>query len=398
MAQKTDFRLSQLFTHFFKSGKAGGLILIGCTVISLLIANSRAGETYQHFWHSTLNLSFQHIHLDYSVEAWINDGLMTIFFLMVGLEIERELYVGELSDFKNALLPVVAAVGGMAVPALIHFSFNHGASTQPGIGIPMATDIAFSLGMLSLLGNKVPPALKIFLTALAIIDDLGAVIIIAVFYTKGFSVMNLAIALGIFGFLIILNRLNIFKIWIYLIAGIFMWYFMLKSGVHATISGVLLAFAIPFRKVDAINPSYKLQHALHNPVNFVIVPLFALANTGIHLATDWYNHLYSGNSLGIMFGLVNGKPAGIFALCWIAVKMKWCALPESINWKLLLGAGALAGIGFTMSIFITNLAFTDDLSLVQDSKIAVLLGSLIAVIIGITILFLSCRQRYANAD
>jgi len=396
MTKNNDSGLTRLFKDFFKSGKAGGLILILCTLVSMLIANSGSGEAYHHFWNSKLNLSFQSVQLDYSIEEWINDGLMTIFFLMVGLEIERELYVGELSDFKNALLPIMAAIGGMAIPALIHFSFNHGTATQRGIGIPMATDIAFSLGMLSLLGNKVPPALKIFLTALAIIDDLGAVIIIAVFYTKGFSAMNLLIALGIFAFLVILNRLNIFKIWIYLIAGVFMWYFMLKSGVHATISGVLLAFAIPFRKIDKINPSYKLQHALHNPVNFIIVPLFALANTGIHLTTGWYNHLYSNNSLGIITGLVTGKPAGIFALCWIAVRLKWCSLPESINWKILLGAGALAGIGFTMSIFITNLAFTNEISLVQDSKIAVLIGSMIAVIIGLIILFLSFRRKYTD--
>jgi len=362
----------------------------------MIIANSGFGETYNHFLHSSINLSFKNIQLDYSLEEWVNDGLMTVFFLMVGLEIERELYIGELSDFKNALLPVIAAIGGMAIPALIHFLFNHGTPTHAGIGIPMATDIAFSLGMLSLLGNKVPPALKIFLTALAIIDDLGAVIIIAIFYTREFSAVNLVIALGIFAFLLILNRLKVYKIWIYLICGVFMWYFMLKSGVHATISGVLLAFAIPFRKIDKINPSYKLQHALHNPVNFIIVPLFALANTGIHLTTGWYNHLYSNNSLGIITGLVTGKPAGIFALCWIAVRLKWCSLPESINWKILLGAGALAGIGFTMSIFITNLAFTNEISLVQDSKIAVLIGSMIAVIIGLIILFLSFRRKYTD--
>jgi NhaA family Na+:H+ antiporter len=396
MPENQDFILTRIFKNFFESGKAGGFILIACTIISMVIANGGSGEAYHHFWESKLNLSFQNINLDYSVEEWINDGLMTIFFLMVGLEIERELYVGELSDFKNALLSIVAAIGGMAVPALIHFSFNHGTPTQAGIGIPMATDIAFSLGMLSLLGNKVPPALKIFLTALAIIDDLGAVVIIAVFYTKEFSAINLFIALGIFAFLILLNKLNVYKTWIYLVAGVFMWYFMLKSGVHATISGVLLAFAIPFRKNDAINPSYKLQHVLHNPVNFIIVPLFAFANTGIHLATGWYNHLYSNNSVGIIAGLVTGKPIGIFVLCWIAVKLKWCSLPESINWKILLGAGALAGIGFTMSIFITNLAFRDSMGLIEDSKISVLLGSLIAVIIGLMILFFSCRRRFSD--
>ncbi len=395
MTNNPGFTLTNIFKDFFKSGKAGGLILIICTTASLLIANSSWGDGYIHFWHHPLNLSFLNVKLDYSVEEWINDGLMAIFFLMVGLEIERELYVGELSSFTNALLPIVAAIGGMAIPALIHFYFNHDTDTQHGIGIPMATDIAFSLGMLSLLGNKVPPSLKIFLTALAIIDDLGAVIIIAIFYTKNFSVSYLLIALGIFAFLIILNRMKVYKTWIYLIAGIVMWYFMLKSGVHATISGVLLAFAIPFRKDDSVNPSYKLQHALHNPVNYFLIPLFALANTGIILQPGWLDHLHAPNSLGIMYGLVLGKPIGIFILCWLIVKLKWCNLPEGTNWKILLGAGALAGIGFTMSIFISNLAF-DDANIIQDSKIAVLIGSLVAAIIGMIILFFSCRKRYAE--
>jgi NhaA family Na+:H+ antiporter len=396
MNKNPEFKLSQIFKDFFKSGKAGGLILIGCTIISMILANSSIGEKYIHFLHSSFNLSFKNIQLDYSFEEWIDDGLMTIFFLMVGLEIERELYIGELSDFKNALLPIIAAIGGMAVPALIHFFFNHGTPTHPGIGIPMATDIAFSLGMLSLLGNKVPPALKIFLTALAIIDDLGAVIIIAIFYTKGFSAVSLIIALSIFAFLIILNKLNVYKTWIYLIGGVFMWYFMLKSGVHATISGVLLAFAIPFRKRGEINPSYKLQHALHNPVNFIIVPIFALVNTGLVLSPGWPDQLRSLNSIGIMAGLVIGKPIGIFLLCWIAVKLRWCSLPENVNWKILFGAGALAGIGFTMSIFITNLAFADNAELIQESKIAVLIGSSAAVVAGLILLAISCNKKYAE--
>ncbi|MBS1599807.1 MAG: Na+/H+ antiporter NhaA [Bacteroidetes bacterium] len=394
MASTPGFILSNAFKDFFESEKAGGLILIICTVLSMVIANSGLGDAYHRFWLSPLNLSFENIHLDYSIEEWINDGLMAIFFLMVGLEIERELYIGELSDFKNALLPVVAAIGGMTIPALIHFLFNHGTAMQSGIGIPMATDIAFSLGILALLGNRVPPSIKIFLTALAIIDDLGAVIIIAIFYTKSFSIINLAIALGIFIFLIVLNRLNVFKLWIYIIAGIFMWYFMLKSGVHATISGVLLAFAIPFRKNNEKHPSYRLQHALHKPVNFIIVPLFALANTGLHLDTGWANHLFSNNSLGIIVGLVAGKPLGIFIFCMIAVQLKWCSLPENMNWKLLAGVGALAGIGFTMSIFITNLAFIESTSLIEDSKIAVLAASSIAVAIGMITLFLSGNRKY----
>ena len=396
MSKNNQSGLSNIFKHFFNSEKAGGFILIFCTIFSLLIANSSLGGSYVHFWHSPLNLSFPGVSLNYSVEEWINDGLMTIFFLMVGLEIERELYVGELSDFRNALLSIVAAIGGMLFPALIHFTINHGTHTQPGIGIPMATDIAFALGMLSLLGNRVPPALKIFLTALAIIDDLGAVIIIAIFYTKGFSAINLSIALAIFIFLLILNRMKVYKLSIYLIAGVFMWYFMLKSGVHATISGVLLAFAIPFNKDDTVNPSYKLQHALHKPVNYLIIPIFALANTGIPLAEDWYNHLHDKNSIGIMLGLLLGKPIGIFLLCWTAVKMKWISLPHGINWKILFGAGVLAGIGFTMSIFITNLAFENETILIEDSKISVLLASLFAAMIGLAVLFFSSKEKYSE--
>lgn len=396
MVTGSNLRLTKLFQDFFKSGKAGGLILIACTLLSLLIANSSFGDAYHHFWLSRLDFSFQNIRLDYSIEEWIGDGLMTIFFLMVGLEIERELYIGELSDFKNALLPIMAAIGGMVVPALIHFAINHSTETQAGIGIPMATDIAFSLGVLSLMGKKIPPSIKIFLTALAIIDDLGAVIIIAIFYTRNFSAIYLLIALGIFLFLLLLNRLNIFKIWIYIIAGIFMWYFMLKSGVHATISGVLLAFAVPFRKKDQNHPSHRLLHALHNPVNFIIVPLFALANTGLFLESGWFVHLHSKNSVGIIGGLVIGKPLGIFMSCFLAIKLKWCTLPGSMNWRLLFGAGALAGIGFTMSIFITNLAYTENMTLVQDSKIAVLIASTAALIAGFLILFFGARKIYAD--
>jgi NhaA family Na+:H+ antiporter len=283
----------------------------------------------------------------------------------------------------------------MALPAIIHFGFNRNTASQAGIGIPMATDIAFSLGVLSLLGKRVPPALKIFLTAVAIIDDLGAVILIAVFYTKGFSLGNLVIALGIFGLLVIMNRLNVLKTWIYLILGVLMWYFMQKSGVHATISGVLLAFAIPFRKFGGPNPSDALQHALHNPVNFIIIPLFALANTGIHLDSGWHAQLGSNNSLGIMLGLLAGKPLGIGLMCLLTVGLKWCQLPEGISWNALVGAAILAGIGFTMSIFITNLAFAGSPNLIENSKIAVLLGSMAAACLGFVWLAVAGQKRPA---
>jgi len=291
--------LTKLFREFFDSEKAGGLILVGCTIVSILLTNTAAGEAWLHFWHS--------------LEHWVNDGLMAIFFLLVGLEIERELYIGELADFKKALLPLIAAIGGMLVPAAIHFFFNHGSPTQSGIGIPMATDIAFALGVLSLLGNKVPVSVKIFLTALAIIDDLGAIIVIAIFYTKTLSLTWLAFALGIFLVLLLLNRLKVNKLVFYIIPGILMWYCMLRSGIHATLSGVLLAFAIPFRKSHSSNPSETIQHALHKPVAFLILPIFALANTGILLSSGWTISLGSSNSLGILSGLVLGKPLGILA-------------------------------------------------------------------------------------
>ncbi|MBS1665074.1 MAG: Na+/H+ antiporter NhaA, partial [Bacteroidetes bacterium] len=283
-----EFKLTRLFREFFESEKTGGLILVFCTILSILIANSGWGEGWLHFWHTRLDLTMGPIPLDYSVENWVNDGLMAVFFLLVGLEIEREIYIGELADFRNALLPILAALGGMLVPAALHFAFNYGRPEQSGMGIPMATDIAFALGVLSLLGNKIPPSVKIFLTALAIIDDLGAILVIAIFYTKSLSLAWLGAAFGILLLLILFNKLNVKKLVFYIIPGILLWYCMLRSGIHATLSGVLLAFAIPFRKLqpgaseteEAANPSYRLQHFLHKPVAFGILPLFALANTG----------------------------------------------------------------------------------------------------------------------
>jgi len=377
-------KTTRIFKEFFDSEKAGGLLLIICTVASVIIANTSIGDGYLHFWHSQLNLSFANVNLNYSAEHWVNDGLMAIFFLMVGLEIERELYIGELSNFKNALLPILAAVGGMVVPAAIHFLFNHGTPTQSGIGIPMATDIAFALGILSLAGDKIPPSVKIFLTALAIIDDLGAVIIIAIFYTKNLSLLYLFIALGIFLLLLIFNKLKIKNLFFYIIPGIVMWYCMLQSGVHATISGILLAFAIPFDKAGS-NLSEKVQHFLHKPVAFLILPIFALANTGIVLSAGWHQTLFSDNSLGIIGGLFLGKPVGILLFCIAAIQLKVCRLPDKMRWSHLSGISALAGLGFTMSIFIANLAFSDA-EYIQDSKIAILTASLFAGLIGFFLL------------
>ncbi|MBS1948734.1 MAG: Na+/H+ antiporter NhaA [Bacteroidetes bacterium] len=382
---------TNVFSDFFNSEKMGGLLLIVCTVASIAIANSSIGNGYLHFWHSHVGLPCSKLQLNYPVGEWVNDGLMAIFFLLVGLEIERELYIGELSDFKSAMLPVVAAIGGMAVPALLHFLFNHGTATQSGIGIPMATDIAFALGILSLAGNKVPASVKIFLAALAIIDDLGAVVVIALFYTKELSLLNLSIAFSIFILLLAFNKMKIKKLLFYLIPGIAMWYFMLRSGVHATVSGILLAFAIPFDK-EGSKLSEKVQHFLHKPVAFLVLPIFALANTGIVLAPGWQHTLISNNSTGIIAGLFLGKPIGILLFCFAAIKLRLSNLPQGMRWGHLSGVGALAGIGFTMSIFITNLAF-DDAGLVQNSKIAILTASMLAGLFGFALLKWACKKH-----
>lgn len=382
-------RLTRIFKDFFESEKAGGYILIACTILSILIANSVIGMQYVSFWHHDIG--------GHSIEQWINDGLMTIFFLMIGLELEREIYIGELSKVKNALLPAIGALGGMLVPAGIYIFFNYQADTANGAGIPMATDIAFAIGIMSLLGNRVPAVLKVFLTALAVIDDLGAIIVIALFYSKGIVLINLAIALGIFFFLVFLNRLKVHVLWPYLVAGVFMWYFMMQSGVHATISGVLLAFAIPFGDGSDKSISYKLQHFLHKPVSFIILPIFAFANTGIIIHSGWINELSSNASLGIISGLVIGKPLGVILFCGIAVISGIAVLPREIKWKHLLGAGMLAGIGFTMSIFITLIAF-DGVQQVNDAKIAILVASLISTILGYTWLRIVSKNNSSYPD
>ncbi|MEJ5351626.1 MAG: Na+/H+ antiporter NhaA [Melioribacteraceae bacterium] len=376
-------KLTKLFSEFFESEKAGGIILVIMTIISLALANSAWQSNYINFWHYDIG--------GHSLAHWINDGLMAIFFLLIGLELEREIYQGELSDIKNASLPIFAAVGGMIFPALIYSSLNFGTEAQAGAGIPMATDIAFAIGILSLLGKRVPASLKIFLTALAVIDDLGAILVIAIFYTTSLSFVNLSFALVIFAILIILNRLKIHSLIPYLIGGIFMWYFMLHSGVHATITGVLLAFAIPFTDGGENSPSYKLQHFLHKPVAFIILPIFALANTCIAIETELYNNLIKNYSIGIFLGLVFGKPLGITILSYAGVKLKLCNLPSELKWKNIIGVGFIAGIGFTMSIFITLLAY-DNLQIIDSSKIAILISSLTAGVIGYIILRFTLKE------
>jgi NhaA family Na+:H+ antiporter len=394
MNKPIHIKLTKLFLEFFNGEQASGVILILCTVTSIMIANSPFGNAFINFWHTKLGFEIGSIDLKYSMEHWVNDGLMAIFFLLIGLEIERELYIGELSDLKSASLPIIAAVGGMLTPALFHFLFNRGTETQSGIAIPMATDIAFALGVLALLGSKVPVSLKIFLTALAIIDDLGAIVIIALFYVGDFSLIYLLLALGIYGGLLILNRLGVRQLPFYLIPGLVMWYCMLKSGIHATLAGVLLAFALPFGNGDEESPSYRLQHFLHKPVAFIIMPIFALANTGIILGGKWAEGLATPNSLGIISGLFLGKPLGIFLFSYLAVIFGLSQLPNDVTWRHIVGAGFLGGIGFTMSIFITLLAFANP-DIVQSSKISILLGSLSAGLIGFLILN---KQPSANSN
>jgi NhaA family Na+:H+ antiporter len=380
-------KATKLFNEFFKSEKAGGLILIACTILSLILANSIFGPDYQAFFKIKL--------AGLTLEHWINDGLMAIFFFLIGLELEREIYKGELSNFKDALFPIFGAIGGLIFPAGIYFFFNYGTDTQSGIGIPMATDIAFALGILSLLGKRVPLTLKVFLTAVAIIDDLFAIIIIAVFYTKTLVIGNLFIALGIFGILLIFNRMKVKTLIPYLLGGIAMWFFMLNSGVHATITGVLLAFTIPFGKGEEKSLSYSVQHFLHKPVAFIILPIFALANTAIVFSGDIAQTISENYSLGISLGLIVGKPLGIFLLTFLAVTLGFCKLPKNINWKSIFGVGLLGGIGFTMSIFITLLAF-DNETIINNSKLVILFASLVAGILGFVTLKLSLKPLEVN--
>ena len=386
-------KLSKTFKEFIESGKSGGILLIVCTIISLVMTNSPLGENYISVWQTYVG--------GLSVEHWINDLLMAIFFLLIGLELERELYNGELSNFKNALLPLFAALGGLATPALIHFSLNAGTETQAGIGIPMATDIAFALGVLAILGSRVPASLKVFLTALAVMDDLGAIIVIAIFYTAKLSVVYLIGALAVWVLLIVLNRFgSVVSLIPYLIGGALMWLLMLKSGVHATIAGVLLAFAIPFsaKEDDAESPSHWLEHFLHKPVAFIILPIFALANTAIVIGAGWTQDLATANSLGIVGGLVLGKPLGITILSFIAVYFGVSRLPLDLNWKHVFGAGLLGGIGFTMSIFITNLAFAGGADVINNSKMAILAASLIAGTIGFLWLKVFGKPNASDTD
>lgn len=375
--------IKNLLDYFFHSNKISGLLLIFSTIVSLIIANSVFGNTYIDFWHTSL--------FGKDLHFWINDVLMSIFFLLIGLELERELYIGELSNFKDALLPLFAAVGGMLVPALFYLFFNYGSDFTSGFGIVMATDIAFAIGVLSLLGKRVPTSLKVFLIALAIFDDLGAILIIAIMYSKGLVISNLLIAIGIFFILLFLNYKKVHNLIPYIIGGIVMWYFIYLSGIHPTITGVLLAFTIPFSRKKTLSCSTMLEDKLHIPVFYFIIPIFAIANTAIKIEGDFSQIISQPYSIGIILGLLLGKPIGIFLFSWFGVKAKFFKLPKNINLKHILSIGFLGGIGFTMSIFITLLAFNQP-EIQNNAKIAILIASFTAAIISLVLLSINLKK------
>jgi NhaA family Na+:H+ antiporter len=374
-----------VFKTFIRSGSFGGILLLLCVIISLSVANSSCGPALERFLATEAGFNISTIHLRYSILLWINDGLMAVFFLMVGLEIKREILDGELSSFKRATLPIVAAAGGAIVPAIIYMLFTKGTTAASGWGIPMATDIAFALAVLSMLSKRVPASLKIFLAALAIADDLMAILVIAIFYSAGIHLLYLLFAGLVFLLMMVFNKMGVKNLFYYLIPGLFLWYFIHHSGIHATIAGVLTAFAIPSAREATASPLIKLEHFLIRPVNFIIMPLFALANTNIGINAGMVDGLYSSLGWGIIAGLLIGKPVGITLFSWLMVKAGWAELPSKVKWMHIAGLGILAGIGFTMSIFIALLSFADPV-LQTEAKFAVLIASTIAGVMGYLLL------------
>ena len=383
---------SKLFNKFLHSQTSGGIVLILCTALSLILANSPIATSYDAIWKfDVFGHSFGH---------WINDGLMAIFFFLIGLELKREMLIGELSNVKKAILPIFAAVGGMLVPAGIFAALNYGTDTINGFGIPMATDIAFAVAVITMLGKRVPMSLKVFLTALAVIDDLGAILVIALFYPNPelpFDITQFGIAMGVLALLFGLNRMKVNSIIPYIIGGIIVWWFMLHSGIHATIAGVLVAFTIPFNKDQSKSLCAKAEHFLHLPVAFIILPLFALANTAITIDGGGFSHFSFPLAAGIFLGLVVGKPIGVTLATFIAVKLGLSELPTAVNFKRVFGAGMLAGIGFTMSIFVSILAFKDP-DYVNEAKLMILVASVAAAVFGFFYLkrTLTTRQDYSD--
>ena len=425
--EKAFKKISTPFEHFLHAQTTTGMVLMGMTIVALILANTPLYESYSHLFHTKIDFAVGSWHLSHSIHHWINDGLMAIFFFIIGLEIKREILVGELSNIKVAILPILAAIGGMVFPALIFSAINSGTTGAIGWGIPMATDIAFAISALVLLGKRVPVALVTFLVALAIVDDLGAVLVIAIFYTDQIHFVPLALAGVSFLVLVSFNRFGIHKILPYFIVGLFMWFFMLESGVHATIAGVIAALAIPSKpkyspvdfskttrelleqydsyeitsdqtmdekqksilniikdRIDAIGtPAARLEHDLHLPVALIIIPLFALANAGIHIDfSSIGSTILQPVSLGIIAGLVIGKIIGIFGVSWLAIKLKIASIPQHSSMSQIFGVAALGGIGFTMSIFVADLAFVGDAQLIFQAKVGILAASLFSGLFG----------------
>lgn len=377
MEKKTSLKVSGIFNYFFQNQQSSGILLILFTLISLILANSAYNSNYQALIHCSTNNNF---HLPTTLLDWINEGFMTLFFVLIGIEIKREIYEGELKNRKNAMLPLLGAIGGMIVPAVIYIIFNLNSPAINGAGIPMATDIAFAIAVLGLLGNRIPLALKIFLTALAIIDDLGAIIIIAIFYGHGLQLNWLLMSFGICLLMFFLNKNEKTSIWIYILLGLLLWYCVLQSGIHASISGVLFAFLLPRGNPKQLKISQQIELVLNKPVAFLILPLFAATNTALSLnsnSLDFNNPI----SLGILGGLLIGKPLGIFGFSYLGSKLNLSSISSKISTKQLFGASVLGGIGFTMSIFITNLAFSEDNNL-NIGKVSILIASSIAAIVG----------------
>lgn len=389
--------VTSYFKKFFNSSETSGILLIICVIISLFIANSSLGIPFSNFLNS--HIGFESLRLKFSVSHWINDGLMAVFFLLVGLEIKREVVEGELSTIKNASLPIFAAIGGMLVPALIYVFFNHGTPYAKGWAIPMATDIAFSLAIVGMLGKAVPSSVKIFLAALAIVDDLGAILIIAFFYTDSIEFAYLGLSFIVVGILILFNFLNFKNYLFYIIPGLLLWYFMIHSGVHATIAGVILAFTIPTNVSKEIPSTLeKLESKLHLPVSFVVMPIFALANTNITFHTGMIDGLFTNFGAGIIFGLVLGKITGISIFSWVAIKLRISELPFKAKWSHMIGVALLAGIGFTMSIFIALLSFKGHHDIQDEAKFAILCASIIAGFSGFIVLKLAKRKKIVLSD
>ncbi|MFW2178354.1 MULTISPECIES: Na+/H+ antiporter NhaA [unclassified Moraxella] len=370
---------------FFALDMAAGIVLAVSAIVAMVVANSPLHDAYEHFLHIPISLQVGSLKIDHSLLHWINDGLMAVFFFLVGLELKREVLVGELSDVKKIVLPALGAVGGMLVPALIYAIFNYqDPQLLKGWAIPAATDIAFALGVLTLLGSRVPLSLKVFLASIAIFDDIGAILIIALFYSTGLNMTALGVAGAMLVVLFIMNRLNVTRMSAYTLVGLVLWVAMLKSGIHATIAGVLLAMFIPM--TDLANPTESpledLEHDLQETVNFMILPIFAFANAGIYLGGSGLSSLTHSVPMGIALGLLFGKPIGVMLLSWIGVKSGLASLPAGVNWKQVFGVAVLCGIGFTMSLFIGGLAFAGLTDKVFDERVGIVLGSLLAGVVG----------------